>query len=101
MGTVREFNQYTKQQIQPFITQYPIDYQNFMQAMWQGEWLENYASIDFIENVLSGMAKRRPKLFLLKENIIDIQQNYSELKALFAILYPKISTAVVSSKFIL
>ena len=101
MGTVREFNQYTKQQIQPFITQYPIDYQNFMQAMWQGEWLENYASIDFIEKVLSGMAKRRPKLFLLKENIIDIQQNYSELKALFAVLYPKIRTSVLLSKFTL
>ena len=72
-----------------------------MQAMWQGEWLENYASIDFVEKVLNGMAKRRPKLFLLKENIIDIQQNYSELKALFAVLYPKIRTSVLLSKFTL
>ncbi|MCX8650718.1 DUF479 domain-containing protein [Gilliamella sp. B2776] len=101
MESVGEFNQYTKQQIQPFIRKYPIDYQGFMQAMWQGKWLENYASIDFVEKVLSGMAKRRPKLCLLKENIIDIRQNYSELEALFAVLYPKIGTAVISSKFTL
>ena len=59
MGTIREFNQYTKQQIQPFITQYPIDYQNFMQAMWQGEWLENYASIDFIEKIGRASCRER------------------------------------------
>lgn len=95
-GDVAEFNQSTQQQIQPYIDPYPTDYQHFMQAMWQGKWLENYASLNFIDKVLSGMTTRRPKLNLLKETIIDIKQHYHELESLFFILYPKMCLAVQS-----
>lgn len=95
-GDVAEFNQSTQQQIQPYIDPYPTDYQHFMQAMWQGKWLENYASLNFVDKVLSGMTARRPKLNLLKETIIDIKQHYHELESLFFILYPKMCLAVQS-----
>ncbi|MWP48855.1 MULTISPECIES: ACP phosphodiesterase [unclassified Gilliamella] len=94
LKSVAEFNQTTKALIQPYITVYPVDYQHFMNAMWQGEWLVNYASIDFVGDVLRGMAKRRPKLSLLKETIVDIKQNYVQLELLFFLLYPKICLAV-------
>lgn len=89
------FNASTKQQIQPYITGYPIDYQDFMCAMWQGKWLENYASIDFVGKVLNGMAIRRPKLYLLSETVIDFEQNYEPLKMLFFKLYPKMCSLIM------
>ncbi|OCG45000.1 hypothetical protein A9G35_06885 [Gilliamella sp. Choc5-1] len=94
LKSVAEFNQTTKALIQPYITVYPVDYQHFMNAMWQEEWLVNYAFIDFVGDVLRGMAKRRPKLSLLKETIVDIKQNYVQLESLFFLLYPKICLAV-------
>ncbi len=87
--SVSSFNILTKQQIQPYIADYPEDYQDFMHAMWRGQWLENYASVDFVGKVLNGMAKRRPKLNLLSETFIDFEQNYASLKWLFFQLYPK------------
>ncbi|OCG01093.1 acyl carrier protein phosphodiesterase [Gilliamella sp. wkB112] len=97
-SNVSEFNQATRQQIQPYIDVYPRDYQNFMQAMWQGKWLENYASIDFVGKVLNGMASRRPKLYLLKQTIEDIKQNYTELATLFFRLYPQMCVNIQSAK---
>ncbi|SCB97633.1 acyl carrier protein phosphodiesterase [Gilliamella intestini] len=97
LKSVVEFNQTTKAFIQPYITVYPVDYQHFMNAMWQGEWLVNYASIDFVGDVLGGMANRRPKLYLLKETIIDVKQHYAQLESLFFLLYPKICLIVKDS----
>lgn len=87
--SVSQFNQYTKQQIQPSISAYPREYQYFMRAMWQGEWLVNYASLDFVAQVLNGMAARRPKLAKLQDTIIDIREHYDALASLFFQLYPK------------
>ncbi|WP_085163937.1 acyl carrier protein phosphodiesterase [Gilliamella bombi] len=97
LSSVSQFNQITKAHIQPYIDVYPVDYQHFMNSMWQGEWLENYASIDFVGNVLSGMANRRPKLYLLKETIVDVKQHYAQLESLFFLLYPKICLIVKDS----
>lgn len=36
MASVGKFNQFTKQQIQPYLINYPADYQDFMKAKWQG-----------------------------------------------------------------
>lgn len=96
-GNVAEFNLRTQQQIQPYIASYPTDYQHFMQAMWQGKWLENYASLDFVGKVLRGMTTRRPKLYLLQETIVDIQHHYTALESQFFILYPKMCLAVQPS----
>lgn len=96
-GNVAEFNLRTQQQIQPYIAYYPTDYQHFMQAMWQGKWLENYASLDFVGKVLRGMTTRRPKLYLLQETIVDIQHHYTALESQFFILYPKMCLAVQPS----
>ncbi|KES16317.1 MULTISPECIES: ACP phosphodiesterase [Gilliamella] len=95
--TLSSFNIMTKRHIQPYIIDYPKNYQSFMNAMWRESWLENYASIDFIAKVLKGMAQRRPKLYLLQETIIDIKQNYNALEILFFDLYPKICTFVKSA----
>ncbi|MWN32413.1 MULTISPECIES: acyl carrier protein phosphodiesterase [unclassified Gilliamella] len=98
-GSVAEFNQTTKALIQPYVTAYSVEYQHFMNAMWQGQWLENYASIDFVGDVLRGMANRRPKLYLLKETIVDIKQHYAQLESLFFLLYPKICLVVKEGIF--
>jgi acyl carrier protein phosphodiesterase len=92
--SVAEFNRSTQLQIQPFISNFPLDYQDFMRAMWQGAWLENYVSLHFIGKVLNGMANRRPKLYLLKETIFDIELNYKRLEELFFRLYPEVCEQV-------
>ncbi|OCG12225.1 hypothetical protein A9G24_08875 [Gilliamella sp. App6-5] len=97
LPSVALFNQVTKAHILPYIDAYPADYQHFMNAMWQGAWLENYASIDFVGDVLSRMANRRPKLYLLRETIVDIKQHYAQLASLFFVLYPKICLTVKES----
>lgn len=94
--SVSEFDQYIRQQIQPFIHLYPNNYQHFMHSMWNGKWLENYANLEFIAKVLNGMATRRPKLGLLKETIYDIKQHYNEFEALFFIMYPKMCRLIMT-----
>lgn len=83
-----------RREIATTIIHYPEDYQRFMYYLWQDNWLENYANLDFIGRVLNGMANRRPKLFQLSETIIDIQENYAELAAIFKQLYPKLQLAI-------
>ena len=98
--SLSSFNTFTKRQIQPYIANYPVDYQDFMGAMWRGEWLVNYASVDFIGNVLNGMAKRRPKLYRLSDTFIDFEQNYTPLKTLFFELYPKMCSLIKVSNIV-
>ena len=65
-----------------------------MGAMWPGNGLENSASLDFVGKVLNGMAKRRPKLYLLSETLVDFEQNYTILTTLFFQLYPKMCALI-------
>lgn len=89
-----EFNGYTQKMIKPNLLSYPADYQSFMTAMWQHNWLQNYADIEFIGRVLVGMAARRPKLYRLEETLIDVKQHYQQFEALFIELYPKMMAFV-------
>lgn len=82
------FNQRMKSEINHQIQLFSPDCQQFMQHVWQGEWLMNYANLDFISKVLNGMANRRPKLFLIRDTVVDIHQNYSQLETHFFQFYP-------------
>lgn len=64
------------------------DFQQFAQHIWQGNWLINYADINFIAKVLRGMANRRAKLSILSNTINDVRQQYDELEAIFFNFYP-------------
>ena len=83
------FNRWAESQIQPNIKNTPDDFQSLNYYLWQDNWLENYANIQFIGKVLNGMAKRRPKLAQLATSIDDVLQHYDSLDEIFQTFYPE------------
>ncbi len=59
-------------------------------AMWQGEWLVSYAELANIRYALSKMAQRSPRMQPLVYSAQGLEDNYTELQALFAVLYPDV-----------
>ncbi|TXY26671.1 DUF479 domain-containing protein [Vibrio mimicus] len=60
------------------------------QAMWQGEWLESYAEFANIRFALSRMAQRSERMQPLVHSAAALEENYTELQALFDALYPDV-----------
>lgn len=83
-----DFDQQNEAIIRLDIDIFPDEFLNFMQHLWQGQWLLNYRNLDFIAKTLNGMANRRPKLGALRQTISDITANYSTLETLFHDFYP-------------
>ncbi|AJI95420.1 hypothetical protein BD65_2798 [Yersinia ruckeri] len=76
-------------QIVPFLPQTPDRFQNLNAYLWPERWLERYAELPFIANVLQGMASRRPKLVALAGSFYDIEQHYEPLEQVFWQFYPQ------------
>lgn len=57
--------------------------------------MERYAEAPFLQNVLQGMASRRPKLAALEESYRDFVDNYQRLEEFFWQLYPRMMTQAV------
>lgn len=85
-----QFNQNNRCLIEPDLAMMPLGYQEFMFYLWQDNWLVNYANCDFIEKVLTGMATRRPKLYLLAACYHDFIAHYSTFQLLFNQFYPRL-----------
>ena len=45
--------------------------------------------MDFIQNVLNGMASRRPRLDALRDSWYDLDEHYDALEARFWQFYPR------------
>lgn len=87
-----QFVNFAEQTIKPALI-LPNMPESFLLAnryMWSENWLINYADIDYIEDVLKRMARRRPKLGQLAASFADIQTHYAALEAIFAALYPEL-----------
>ncbi|QJY41328.1 DUF479 domain-containing protein [Vibrio cholerae] len=59
-------------------------------AMWQGEWLAYYAELADIRYALSKMAQRSPRKHPLAYSAQGLEDNYTELQARFAVMYPDV-----------
>ncbi|WP_159564947.1 ACP phosphodiesterase [Budvicia diplopodorum] len=86
-----DFIQCAQDSITPSLPSTPEDFQHMNQYLWRERWLERYAELPFIDNTLKRMAARRPKLSALGECILDIQQNYTDLEAIFFQFYPEMA----------
>lgn len=75
--------------IQPELPSTPERFQNLNRYLWTERWMENYADADYIENVLRGMASRRPRLAALSDSYQDFIANYHQLATLFWQFYPQ------------
>ncbi|ANI29476.1 ACP phosphodiesterase [Yersinia entomophaga] len=78
-----------QQQIIPQLPHTPERFQNLNAYLWPERWLERYAELPFIANVLQGMANRRPKLSALAGSFYDIEQHYQPLEQVFWQFYPQ------------
>jgi len=88
--SLADFNLNIKATIDKDIILFPQEFVHFMDHLWQGQWLINYANIDFIRRVLSGMASQRPKLVALRDTFPDFTHNYAQLEQIFLDFYPQL-----------
>lgn len=96
---VTTFDQQMKTIILQDISLFPLPFNDFMAALWRGQWLVNYADRDFIGQALNGMANRRPKLQTLRDTFIDFQLNYHQLEHIFLTFYPQLMLQASTQKF--
>ncbi|RLM27731.1 ACP phosphodiesterase [Brenneria alni] len=76
-------------QITPHLAQTPDRFQNLNRYLWPERWLERYAELPFIADVLYRMSIRRPRLAALAGSFSDIEQNYPQFETLFWQFYPE------------
>ncbi|WP_130834205.1 ACP phosphodiesterase [[Erwinia] mediterraneensis] len=70
----------------------PLAFQELNQIMWRERWLERYADAAWLQNVLNGMARRRPRLHMLRNSYQDFADSYQQLEPLFFRFYPRLMT---------
>lgn len=62
------FVHYAHQQVSIILPDSPPRFVNLNNYLWSERWLERYREMDFIQNVLNGMASRRPRLDALRDS---------------------------------
>ena len=75
--------------IEPQLESTPERFQNLNHHLWAGRWMERYADACFLQDVLRGMASRRPKLAALADSYHDFINNYQQLEEIFWQIYPR------------
>lgn len=97
-----DFNQWAGQQIQTSAKGLllPEAFISLNRVIWSEQWLIHYADLPFIDQVLTRMAKRRPRLAALADSFIDVKQHYQQLEQLFWQFYPSLQQTVQDPHFI-
>lgn len=81
--------------IEPQLSPTPERFQTLNHHLWTGRWMERYAEASFLQNVLRGMASRRPKLAALEDSYQDFTDNYQKLEGIFWQIYPRMMAQAV------
>ena len=84
-----EFVRYAQTQIATILPDSPPRFVNLNQYLWSERWMERYRDMDFIQNVLNGMASRRPRLDALRDSWQDLDDHYDALETRFWQFYPR------------
>ena len=84
-----EFLRQARAEIKPHLATTPERFQNLNRYLWDDRWMEKYASAPYLQNVLAGMASRRPRLIALADCYQDFIDNYQRLEAIFWQFYPQ------------
>lgn len=83
-----EFVQYARQQVATALPDSPPRFVELNAHLWSERWLERYREMAFIQRVLGGMARRRPRLGALRDSWQDLETHYDRLEPLFWQFYP-------------
>ncbi|WP_380184719.1 ACP phosphodiesterase [Kalamiella sp. sgz302252] len=84
-----EFLRQSRAEIEPHLSLTPERFQNLNRYLWRDRWMEKYADAPYLQNVLSGMASRRPRLMALADCYQDFVDNYQRLEVIFWQFYPQ------------
>ena len=84
-----DFIQHAQQQVSTILPDAPPHFIDLNNHLWSERWLERYREMDFIQNVLNGMASRRPRLDALRDSWQDLSAHYDALELLFWEFYPR------------
>ena len=87
--SLQSFTQQARGLIVPHLPHTPQRFQNLNSYLWPERWLERYAELPFIGNVLEGMASRRPRLAALAGSFADVKREYHQLETQFWQFYPR------------
>lgn len=87
--SLAEFIQYAHAQVATILPDSPPRFVNLNNYLWSERWMERYRDMDFIRNVLNGMANRRPRLDALRDSWQDLDDHYAQLETLFWEFYPR------------
>ncbi|MBC3230342.1 ACP phosphodiesterase [Serratia fonticola] len=87
--SLQSFTQQARNLIVPHLPQTPQRFQNLNSYLWPERWLERYAELPFIGDVLAGMASRRPRLAALAGSFTDVERQYHHLETQFWQFYPR------------
>ncbi|WP_200553005.1 ACP phosphodiesterase [Kosakonia sp. LAM2021] len=84
-----DFVRYARTQVATILPDSPPRFVNLNNYLWSERWLERYREMTFIQNVLNGMANRRPRLDALRDSWQDLDANYAALESQFWAFYPR------------
>ncbi|AUP76956.1 ACP phosphodiesterase [Enterobacter sp. EA-1] len=84
-----EFIRYAHAQVATILPDSPPRFVNLNNYLWSERWMERYREMHFIQNVLNGMANRRPRLGRRCAIRQDLDANYALLERLFWDFYPR------------
>lgn len=87
---LQAFVGYAHAQVATILPDSPPRFVNLNDYLWSEKWLERYRDMDFIQNVLNGMANRRPRLDALRDSWYDLDAHYDALEERFWHFYPRI-----------
>ncbi|AGN87402.1 ACP phosphodiesterase [Enterobacter sp. R4-368] len=86
---LEDFVRYARAQVATILPDSPPRFVNLNNYLWSERWLERYREMAFIQNVLNGMANRRPRLDALRDSWQDLDANYAALESQFWAFYPR------------
>ncbi|EAO9628521.1 ACP phosphodiesterase [Salmonella enterica] len=86
---LQAFVGYAHAQVATILPASPPRFVNLNDYLWSEKWLERYRDMDFIQNVLNGMANRRPRLDALRDSWYDLDAHYDALEERFWHFYPR------------
>lgn len=88
--SLSDFTRQARDRIVPHLAQTPERFQTLNHYLWSERWLERYAELPFIAQVLHGMANRRPRLAALSGSFADVERHYHQLETQFWQFYPQL-----------
>ncbi|MDM2736429.1 ACP phosphodiesterase [Citrobacter sp. Ct235] len=86
---LQAFVRYAHAEVKIILPESPPRFVNLNNYLWSEKWLERYRDMDFIQDVLNGMASRRPRLDALRDSWYDLDTHYDALEARFWQFYPR------------